>query len=154
MKLTLTILLFMVLTGCASHQPRPGVDVVDAKTVTTRTGLQYLDKKIGTGAAPIPGRRVAVHYSGTLTDGRKFDSSLDRGEPFEFVVGAGMVISGWEEGILGMKEGGVRRLVIPPYLGYGTMGVDNKIPPNATLIFDIELLEVDQPSLLKTLVGE
>ena len=110
--------------------------------VTTASGLRYTDLVVGTGASPEPGRTAVVHYTGTLTDGTKFDSSRDRGQPLDFPVGAGRVIRGWEEGVLTMKVGGRRRLVIPPALGYGERGSPPKIPPNSTLVFDIELLEV------------
>ncbi|HEX2091499.1 MAG TPA: FKBP-type peptidyl-prolyl cis-trans isomerase [Longimicrobiaceae bacterium] len=109
---------------------------------TTPTGLKYRDETVGTGTEATRGRTVSVHYTGTLTDGRKFDSSRDRGKPFEFPLGAGMVIRGWDEGVAGMKVGGRRTLVIPPELGYGSRGAGNVIPPNATLVFDVELLDV------------
>ncbi|HEV2145832.1 MAG TPA: FKBP-type peptidyl-prolyl cis-trans isomerase [Longimicrobiaceae bacterium] len=109
---------------------------------TTPTGLRWRDEQVGTGAEATRGKAVAVHYTGTLTDGTKFDSSRDRGEPFEFPLGAGMVIRGWDEGVQGMKVGGRRTLLIPPELGYGARGAGNVIPPNATLVFDVELLEV------------
>lgn len=109
---------------------------------TTSSGLQWRDDQVGSGAEAVRGRTVAVHYTGRLTDGTKFDSSRDRGEPFEFPLGAGMVIRGWDEGVQGMKVGGRRTLVIPPDLGYGARGAGNVIPPNATLEFDVELLEV------------
>lgn len=141
----------MLLTGCASPQPHAGTDVVDPNTVTTDSGLQYLDRKIGTGASPVQGDTVAVHYTGTLENGTKFDSSLDRGAPFVFVVGTGAVISGWDEGILGMREGGVRRLIVPSSLGYGARSVGS-IPPHSTLIFDLELIEVKQPGFLDRLL--
>jgi FKBP-type peptidyl-prolyl cis-trans isomerase FkpA len=109
---------------------------------TTPTGLRWRDEQVGTGTEATRGKSVAVHYTGTLTDGTKFDSSRDRGEPFEFPLGAGMVIRGWDEGVQGMKVGGRRTLLIPPELGYGARGAGNVIPPNATLVFDVELLEV------------
>jgi peptidylprolyl isomerase len=111
-------------------------------SVETESGLQYEDTTVGTGAEAAAGQRVSVHYSGTLEDGKKFDSSRDRGKPFQFTLGAGQVIKGWDEGVAGMKVGGQRRLVIPPELGYGSRGAGGVIPPNATLVFDVELLDV------------
>jgi FKBP-type peptidyl-prolyl cis-trans isomerase FkpA len=104
--------------------------------------LQIEDITIGDGAEATPGKEVVVHYTGTLLNGKKFDSSLDRGEPFTFNLGAGRVIQGWDMGVAGMKTGGKRKLVIPPHLGYGDRGVGADIPPNSTLIFEVELLEV------------
>lgn len=109
---------------------------------TTPTGLQYKDLEAGTGAEAQPRQRVRVHYTGELTDGRKFDSSRDRGDPLDFMLGVGQVISGWDEGVTGMKVGGRRILVIPPELGYGARGAGGVIPPNATLVFDVELVAV------------
>ncbi|TMQ50322.1 MAG: FKBP-type peptidyl-prolyl cis-trans isomerase [Candidatus Eisenbacteria bacterium] len=105
-------------------------------------GLKIDDLKVGEGAVAETGKTVKVHYTGTLTDGTKFDSSLDRGEPFSFQLGAGQVIRGWDEGVKGMRVGGKRKLTIPPDMGYGAAGAPPKIPPNATLMFEIELLEV------------
>ena len=107
-------------------------------------GLQINDKTVGTGTEAANGDRVTVHYTGRLSDGTKFDSSLDRDQPFEFVLGEGRVIQGWEKGVLGMKAGGQRELVIPPEMGYGAQGAGDAIPPNAVLNFDIELLEVQK----------
>lgn len=112
------------------------------KPVTTKSGLKYYDLKVGTGAAAKDGQTVSVHYTGWLTNGKKFDSSVDRGQPFQFTLGGGMVIKGWDEGVAGMKVGGKRQLHIPPELGYGERGAGGVIPPNATLIFDVELLGV------------
>ena len=109
---------------------------------TTPSGLSYTDLVVGTGAQPKPGQSVTVHYTGTLTNGSKFDSSRDRNEPFTFTIGQGQVIKGWDEGVAGMKVGGRRQLTIPPALGYGARGAGGVIPPNATLIFDVELLGV------------
>ncbi|MBL7976638.1 MAG: FKBP-type peptidyl-prolyl cis-trans isomerase [Candidatus Kapabacteria bacterium] len=111
------------------------------KEVTTESGLKYVDEVVGTGAQPTKGQIVVVHYTGTLTNGNKFDSSKDRNQPFEFTLGVGQVIKGWDEGLSTMKVGGKRKLIIPPNLGYGSqdMGV---IPPNSTLVFEVELLNV------------
>ena len=111
-------------------------------TPQTPAGLVSEDIVIGSGAAATAGKKVTVHYTGWLTNGKKFDSSKDRGDPFEFSLGAGMVIKGWDEGVQGMKVGGVRKLTIPPSLGYGARGAGGVIPPNATLIFEVELLGV------------
>ncbi|GAB4451250.1 MAG: hypothetical protein OHK0029_00080 [Armatimonadaceae bacterium] len=110
--------------------------------ITTESGLQYEDLTEGTGESPKPGDQVTVHYTGTLEDGTKFDSSRDRATPFVFPIGTGRVIKGWDEGVMSMKVGGKRKLVIPPDLGYGARGAGGVIPPNATLIFDVELLGV------------
>ncbi|MFT3836803.1 MAG: FKBP-type peptidyl-prolyl cis-trans isomerase [Myxococcaceae bacterium] len=104
--------------------------------------LQIDEIKVGTGAEAKAGQRVTVHYVGTLTNGNKFDSSRDRGEGFEFNLGAGEVIKGWDQGVAGMKVGGMRKLTIPPELGYGARGVPPVIPANSTLVFEVELLEV------------
>lgn len=120
------------------------IPAVSAKKVKTPSGLVYQDIKVGKGAAPVKGKMVRVHYTGWLVNGTKFDSSVDRKEPFDFPVGAGQVIPGWDEGVLTMKVGGKRRLTIPPALGYGARGAGGDIPPNATLIFDVELLDVQK----------
>ena len=111
-----------------------------ANLETTASGLQYSIDRPGTGVQPQTGQTVSVHYSGWLTDGSPFDSSRDRGRPFEFVLGRGRVIQGWDEGVAAMKIGEVRTLVIPPALGYGDRGAGGVIPPNATLVFKVELL--------------
>ena len=110
--------------------------------VTTPSGLKYDDLKVGTGAEAKAGQTVSVHYTGWLTDGKKFDSSVDRKQPFEFPLGMGRVIKGWDEGVQGMKVGGKRKLTIPAALGYGSRGAGGAIPPNATLTFDVELLGI------------
>jgi peptidylprolyl isomerase len=119
----------------------------DAQPVaTTRSGLKIIDTNPGTGATPKPGQTCVMHYTGWLYEngkkGKKFDSSVDRGEPFEFRIGQHQVIAGWDEGVATMKVGGKRTLIIPPALGYGARGAGGVIPPNATLIFDVELLAV------------
>jgi len=120
---------------------------MSAEKVTTPSGLQYVDLKVGTGDVAKAGDQVSVHYTGWLqkpdgSKGQKFDSSKDRGQPFQFGLGQGQVIKGWDEGVQGMKVGGERELIIPPALGYGARGAGGVIPPNATLIFDVELLGV------------
>jgi peptidylprolyl isomerase len=110
--------------------------------VKTPSGLKYVDQVVGTGDSPSKGQRVRVHYTGTLKNGKKFDSSVDRGQPFTFVISVGQVIKGWDEGVASMKVGGRRRLTIPADLAYGARGAPPAIPPNAELVFDVELLEV------------
>ena len=105
-------------------------------------GLKVEDLKVGNGTEAVSGKTVSVHYTGWLTDGKKFDSSVDRGKPFPFRLGAGQVIRGWDMGVAGMKVGGKRKLTIPPDLGYGARGAGNVIPPNSILVFEVELLEV------------
>ncbi len=131
-SLVLTMLsLFMLSTGFAEEE----------KT-TTDSGLQYIELEKGEGATPKEGQTVIVHYTGTLTDGKKFDSSRDRNEPFKFILGKGQVIKGWDEGISTMKVGGRRNLIIPPELGYGSRGAGGVIPGDATLHFDVELIDI------------
>lgn len=110
--------------------------------ITTPSGLKYIDQVVGTGASPAPGKQVTVHYTGTLENGKKFESSVDSGQPYTFVIGKGKVIPGWDEGVMTMKVGGKRKLIIPSNLGYGARGSAPDIPPNATLLFDVELLDV------------
>jgi FKBP-type peptidyl-prolyl cis-trans isomerase FkpA len=119
-----------------------GKDKNEPKVNTTKSGLKYIDEKEGTGTEAKSGNSVEVHYTGWLKDGTKFDSSVDRGQPFGFQLGAGMVIKGWDEGVAGMKVGGKRKLIIPPELGYGARGAGRVIPPNAELTFEVELLKV------------
>jgi peptidylprolyl isomerase len=137
---TLVAVLAFVASGTSRAPAQTG------KTMTTASGLQITDSKVGVGATPKTGQTCVMHYTGWLYEngqkGKKFDSSVDRGEPFEFPIGAGRVIKGWDEGVATMKVGGKRTLVIPPALGYGARGAGGVIPPNATLIFEVELLGV------------
>ncbi|MEQ1793302.1 MAG: FKBP-type peptidyl-prolyl cis-trans isomerase [Nitrospira sp.] len=112
----------------------------EGKEITTSSGLQYIDQVVRTGDTATSGQTVSVHYTGWLTNGKKFDSSVDRGQPFSFRLGVGQVIKGWDEGVQGMKIGGKRKLTIPSNLGYGARGAGGLIPPHATLVFDVELL--------------
>ncbi len=114
----------------------------EGKEIATSSGLQYIDQVVGTGDTAKAGQTVSVHYTGWLTNGIKFDSSVDRGQPFSFKLGIGQVIKGWDEGVQGMKTGGKRKLTIPSNLGYGARGAGGLIPPHATLVFDVELLGV------------
>src|ERR1700751_2206297 len=136
-----------VLSGVASIAASTTAAAQEVgKPVTTASGLQIIDTKIGTGASPKPGQTCVMHYTGWLyqngAKGQKFDSSVDRGRPFEFPLGLRRVIAGWDEGVASMKVGGKRTLIIPPELGYGARGAGGVIPPNATLIFEVELLDV------------
>ena len=114
-----------------------------AEEITLKSGLKYIDVEVGEGPAAVSGKEVTVHYTGTFPDGRKFDSSVDRNEPFAFKLGAGRVIKGWDEGVAGMRIGGKRKLFIPPSLGYGKRGAGGVIPPDADLCFEVELLGVE-----------
>lgn len=147
------LVLFLLLTGiaiaaCSEREAvKPASDAKPAASTpapltTTPSGLAYADLTVGSGAQPVAGKPVKVHYTGWLENGTKFDSSVDRGEPFVFTIGAGEVIPGWDEGVMTMKTGGKRRLVVPPQLGYGATGAGGVIPPDATLIFEVELIDV------------
>jgi len=142
---TLPYVLLLALVGLyvvQATEPRAIAGGKKEKIVVTKSGLKYEDTKEGTGAAAMKGATVDVHYTGWLKDGTKFDSSKDSGKPFSFTLGAGMVIKGWDEGVQGMKVGGVRKLIIPPELGYGARGAGGVIPPNAELTFEVELLKI------------
>jgi len=136
-----TLTFLVILTGTVlAADVNPLDKSPGAKEMTTDSGLKYVDVAVGNGREAAVGDTATVHYTGWLVDGKKFDSSLDRNEPFSFRVGSGQVIKGWDEGVAGMKVGGKRKLTIPPQLGYGARGAGGVIPPNATLIFDVELL--------------
>ena len=136
-----------ILVAAAATLPTPAfAQTPGAKPMTTPSGLQITDTKVGTGASPQTGQTCVMHYTGWLYEngqkGKKFDSSLDRGQPFPFRIGVGQVIKGWDEGVASMKVGGKRTLIIPANLGYGARGAGGVIPPNATLLFDVELLGI------------
>ena len=126
----------------AIQKQKPQTTTGGGNMVTTQSGLQYQHLVVGSGVEAVAGKSVIVHYTGTLQEGSKFDSSVDRNKPFTFTLGAGQVIPGWDEGVAGMKVGGKRKLVIPPDLGYGAQGYPPVIPANATLTFEVELLDV------------
>ena len=132
-----------VSAPAAEQGAGPDTFAMPTNLQTTPSGLQYAIDQPGTGPKPQARQTVTVHYTGWLTDGTKFDSSRDRGEPFQFVIGQGSVIQGWDEGVADMKVGEKRTLVIPPALGYGEQGAGGAIPPNATLVFKVELLGVE-----------
>jgi FKBP-type peptidyl-prolyl cis-trans isomerase len=139
------VLLFVVfVSSCTSQNAEVPQDQREGavQSISNVTELQIEDQVAGSGDEAVPGKTVSVHYTGWLTDGTKFDSSKDRGTPFEFPLGGGMVIKGWDEGVKGMKVGGKRKLTIPPDMGYGAAGAGGVIPPNATLVFEVELLGV------------
>ena len=143
MRMLLGVLSLVVLVGCTTADDPKPEPKEKGKIVTTKSGLKYEDVKVGDGAEAKAGDTVEVHYTGWLAkDGKKFDSSLDRKEAFSFKLGAGMVIKGWDEGVAGMKVGGKRKLLIPADLGYGARGAGGVIPPNADLVFEVELLKI------------
>jgi peptidylprolyl isomerase len=143
---TLAAAALTALTVVVASMPTTAMAQTPGKAMTTASGLQIIDSNVGTGATPKPGQICVMHYTGWLYEdgkkGKKFDSSVDRNEPFEFPIGQRKVIAGWDEGVASMKVGGKRTLIIPPALGYGARGAGGVIPPNATLIFDVELLDV------------
>ena len=143
-RVVAAVVIFALVAAGAAYLFAPGLrgGGSGGAEVTTASGLKYTDLVVGTGPSPRPGQTAVVQYTGTLTDGTKFDSSLDHGRPYEFPLGRGAVIKGWDEGIATMKVGGKRHLVVPPALGYGQLGSPPKIPANSTLVFDVELLGV------------
>lgn len=151
LALTASLSASLILTGCGNNTTNDtkSIEVAEPKAMTTASGFQKIDTVIGQGPAAQAGQTVSVHYTGWLYDekaannrGLKFDSSVDRGSPFDFPLGAGRVIKGWDNGVAGMQVGGKRTLIIPAEMGYGTRGAGSKIPPNATLLFDVELLGI------------
>ena len=142
MQVTRRVLIATAIVAAAA----PASAQTQGKAMTTPSGLQIIDTTVGTGASPKTGQTCVMHYTGWLSEGgkkgKKFDSSVDRGQPFEFPIGMKRVIGGWDEGVATMKVGGKRTLIIPPQLGYGERGAGGVIPPNATLIFDVELLAI------------
>lgn len=133
MRRILLLVAAIAVVGCSGDK--------SGEEMMTDSGLKYVDIKVGDGESPQAGQLVTVHYTGWLEDGTKFDSSVDKNRPFEFTIGAGGVIKGWDEGVMTMKVGGKRKLTIPPELGYGARGI-GPIPPNSTLIFEVELLAI------------
>jgi len=140
---TLSVLALGACTKKSTETTTESSTAPSSEAAKSDAGLQIENIKEGSGTEAVSGKQIAVHYTGTLTDGKKFDSSLDRGQPFKFTLGAGQVIRGWDLGFAGMKVGGKRKLTIPPALGYGANGAGGVIPPNATLVFEVELLEVN-----------
>lgn len=138
----LLTLCLLLITACTRSKTPDTQEGAVGQEITTESGLMYTAHELGTGPKPQVGQTIAVHYTGRLTDGTVFDSSIERGQPIVFPVGVGRVIKGWDEGLLDMRVGGKRTLTIPPHLGYGARGAGAAIPPNATLIFDVELLEI------------
>lgn len=130
-----TLLAGPILTGCSEEKKNTG-------EITTPSGLRYTDLALGTGESPKFGEKVTIHYTGFLMDGKKFDSSKDRYQPYSFIVGSGTTLGGWEEGVLTMKVGGKRKLIVPSGLAYGERGVQGAVPPNATVVFEIDLLSI------------
>jgi peptidylprolyl isomerase len=139
---TLAVVLAAGAASAATPAPTTPHSGKAGPKMTTPSGLEYEDEIVGSGAQPVKGQHVTVHYVGTLQDGTKFDSSRDRNEPFTFAIGEGEVIRGWDEGVMSMHVGGRRKLTIPPQLAYGPRGAGGVIPPNATILFDVELLGV------------
>jgi FKBP-type peptidyl-prolyl cis-trans isomerase len=137
-----TLLAGLTVAGLTLADEKKDKETQGEKVVTTKSGLKYIDQKEGSGDIAKAGDTVVVHYTGWLKNGKKFDSSVDRGEPFTFPLGAGRVIKGWDEGVAGMKVGGKRKLIIPPELGYGKRGAGGVIPPDAELTFEVELLRI------------
>ncbi len=149
MRRTIVVVAGVLLAACGSEENAaarlefaPELEVNVEALTRTASGLQYQDLVVGDGDEAVPGNAVVVHYTGWLVDGTKFDSSVDAGRPLPFTLGAGEVITGWDEGVAGMRVGGKRKLVVPPDLGYGAAGYPPVIPRSATLVFDVELLEV------------
>lgn len=143
LSLTFSVLAMTAFVGCTKcSKDKQGEDPISNLKEDEVKELRIVDSQVGSGAEAVAGKAVTVHYTGTLFNGTKFDSSVDRGQPFTFNLGAGQVIQGWDMGVAGMKVGGKRKLIIPPHLGYGERGAGGVIPPNAVLVFDVELLGV------------
>jgi len=141
---TLVVGIVVLAAGCSpGDTPKQEQPAAAQPGATTSSQLQIQDTTVGTGNEAVAGKSVTVHYTGWLTNGTKFDSSKDHGQPFTFQLGAGQVIRGWDQGVVGMKVGGVRKLTVPPGLAYGANGAGGVIPPNATLVFEVELVGVN-----------